>query len=71
MKQQSLGLVSSSKREFLGEMERVVHWGDLVALIAPASQILATINELLEAKSLLLRAGLSSGGVSLLKSTLA
>lgn len=39
MKQQSLGLGSSSKRtrkrEFLGEMERVVPWGDLVALIAP------------------------------------
>ena len=39
MKQQSLGLGSSSKRtrkrEFLGEMERVFTWGDLVALIAP------------------------------------
>jgi hypothetical protein len=39
MKQQSLGLGSSSKRtrkrEFLGEMERVFPWGDLVALIAP------------------------------------
>jgi len=39
MKQQSLGLGSSSKRtrkrEFLGEMERVVPWSDLVALIAP------------------------------------
>ena len=39
MKQQSPGLGSSSKRtrkrEFLGEMERVVPWGDLVALIAP------------------------------------
>jgi hypothetical protein len=39
MKQQSLGLGSSSKRtrkcEFLGVMERVVPWGDLVALIGP------------------------------------
>lgn len=39
MKQQSLGLGSSikrtRKREFLGEMERVVPWSDLVALIAP------------------------------------
>ena len=39
MKQQSLGLGSSSKRtrkrEFLDEMERVVPWGDLVSLIAP------------------------------------
>ena len=39
MKQQSLGLGSSSKRtrkrEFLDEMERVVPWSDLVALIAP------------------------------------
>ncbi len=39
MKLQSLGLGSSSKRtrkrEFLGEIERVVPWGDLVALIAP------------------------------------
>ena len=39
MKQQSLGLGTSSKRtrkrEFLDEMERVVPWGELVALIAP------------------------------------
>ena len=39
MKQQSLGLGSSSKRtrkrEFLEEIERVVPWSDLVALIAP------------------------------------
>lgn len=39
MKQQSLGLGTSSKRtrkrEFLDEMERVVPWSDLVALIAP------------------------------------
>jgi len=39
MKQQSLGLGSSSKRtrkhELLSEMERVVPWSDLVALIAP------------------------------------
>jgi IS5 family transposase len=39
MKQQSLGLGQSSKRtrrrEFLGEMERVVPWGDLVALVTP------------------------------------
>lgn len=39
MKQQSLGLGTSSKRtrkrEFLHEMERVVPWSDLVALIAP------------------------------------
>ncbi len=39
MKQQSLGLGQSTKRtrrrEFLGEMERVVPWSDLVALITP------------------------------------
>lgn len=37
MKQQSLGLGSSSKRtrKFLGERGRVAPWGDLVALIAP------------------------------------
>jgi IS5 family transposase len=39
MKQTSLELGNSSKRtrkrEFLGEMERVVPWGDLVALITP------------------------------------
>lgn len=39
MKQQSLGLGQSTKRtrrrEFLGEMERVVPWSDLVALVAP------------------------------------
>jgi len=39
MKQQSLGLGHSNKRtrrrEFLGEMERVVPWTELVALVAP------------------------------------
>ena len=39
MKQQSLGLGQSSKRtrrrEFLGEMERVVPWTELVSLVAP------------------------------------
>lgn len=39
MKQQSLGLGQSGKRtrrrEFLGEMERVVPWSDLVALVSP------------------------------------
>ena len=39
MKQQSLGLGQSNKRtrrrEFLGEMERVVPWTELVALVAP------------------------------------
>ena len=39
MKQQSLGLGALSKRtrkrEFLDEMERVIPWGELVALIAP------------------------------------
>ena len=39
MKQQSLGLGQSSKRtrrrEFLSEMERVVPWSDLVALVSP------------------------------------
>jgi IS5 family transposase len=39
MKQQSLGLGQSTKRtrrrEFLGEMERVVPWGELVALVSP------------------------------------
>ncbi|MEX8492426.1 transposase, partial [Sphaerotilus sp.] len=39
MKQQSLGLGQSSKRtrrrEFLSEMERVVPWSALVALVAP------------------------------------
>ena len=39
MKQQSLGLGRSTKRtrrrEFFGEMERVVPWSDLVALLSP------------------------------------
>jgi IS5 family transposase len=39
MKQQSLGLGQSTKRtrrrEFLGEMERVVPWSELVGLVAP------------------------------------
>jgi transposase, IS5 family len=39
MKQQSLGLGQSTKRtrrrEFLGEMERVVPWSELVALVSP------------------------------------
>lgn len=39
MKQQSLGLSHSTKRtrrrEFLGDMERVVPWTELVALVAP------------------------------------
>jgi transposase, IS5 family len=39
MKQQSLGLGQSTRRarrrEFLREMERVVPWTDLVALVAP------------------------------------
>ncbi len=39
MKQQSLGLGQSGKRtrrrEFLGEMERVVPWSELVALVSP------------------------------------
>jgi IS5 family transposase len=39
MKQESLGLGQSSKRtrrrEFLGEMERVVPWGELVPLVSP------------------------------------
>jgi len=39
MKQQSLGLGQSTKRtrrrEFLGDMERVVPWNDLVALVSP------------------------------------
>ncbi|PXW95442.1 IS4 family transposase [Sphaerotilus hippei] len=39
MKQQSLGLGQSTKRtrrrEFLGEMEQVVPWADLVALVSP------------------------------------
>lgn len=39
MKQQSLGLGQSTKRtrrrEFLGEMESVVPWSDLVALVSP------------------------------------
>ena len=39
MKQQSLGVSHSSKRtrrrEFLGDMERVVPWSDLVALVSP------------------------------------
>ncbi len=39
MKQQSLGLGHSNKRtrrrEFLGEMERVVPWAELVALVSP------------------------------------
>ena len=39
MKQQSLGLGQSTKRtrrrEFLGEMEQVVPWSDLVALVSP------------------------------------
>ena len=39
MKQQSLGLGQSNKRtrrrEFLGEMERVVPWSELVALVSP------------------------------------
>ena len=39
MKQQSLGLGQSNKRtrrrEFLSEMERVVPWSALVALVSP------------------------------------
>lgn len=39
MKQTSLGLGASTKRtrrrEFLDEMERVVPWADLVALVSP------------------------------------
>lgn len=85
MKQPDLGLNLTTKRtrkrEFLAEMERVVPWAALVALITPyapetpalrrgddavhplhaehelAPQILALVNELLDAKGLLLRAG--------------
>lgn len=43
MKQQSLGLGYSNKRtrrrEFLGEMERVVPWTELVALVEPMLRI--------------------------------